>query len=140
MRRRIETQITAGNQANKLTMFFNSSSVRSGICRPDGAGELGGAGGYKDFAPDGAAANCRWQGGRTRPPKKAARQRRPTNRNAVAAFSPALPDAVGLRWVNAQNKYNSEVVVAWLRRNREIRKICEWNSGLDFGVVRVVRG
>jgi hypothetical protein len=27
---------------------------RSGICRPDGAGEFGGAGGYKDFAPDGA--------------------------------------------------------------------------------------
>jgi len=35
-------------------MEKNSSSVRSGICRPDGAGELGGAGGYKDFAPDGA--------------------------------------------------------------------------------------
>ena len=31
-----------------------SSSVRSGICSPDGARELGGAGGYKDFAPDGA--------------------------------------------------------------------------------------
>ena len=27
----------------------------SGIGRPDGAGEFGGAGGYKDFAPDGAA-------------------------------------------------------------------------------------
>ena len=27
----------------------------SGIGRPDGAWELGGAGGYKDFAPDGAA-------------------------------------------------------------------------------------
>ena len=25
------------------------------MCRPDGAGEWGGAGGYKDFAPDGAA-------------------------------------------------------------------------------------
>ena len=36
-------------------MEMNSSSVRSGICRPDGAGELRGAGGYKDFAPDGAA-------------------------------------------------------------------------------------
>jgi hypothetical protein len=34
---------------------MNSSSVRSGICRPDGAGEFGGVGGYKDFAPDGAA-------------------------------------------------------------------------------------
>jgi hypothetical protein len=31
-----------------------NSSVRSGICRPDGAGEFGGVGGYKDFAPDGA--------------------------------------------------------------------------------------
>ena len=28
-------------------------------CRPDGAGEWGGAGGYKDFAPDGAANNAR---------------------------------------------------------------------------------
>ena len=26
----------------------------TGICRPDGAGEWGGAGGYKDFAPHGA--------------------------------------------------------------------------------------
>ena len=34
---------------------MSSSSVRSGICRPDGAGEFGGVGGYKDFAPDGAA-------------------------------------------------------------------------------------
>ena len=34
---------------------MSSSSVRSGICRPDGAGEFGGMGGYKDFAPDGAA-------------------------------------------------------------------------------------
>ncbi len=32
-------------------MKRNSSSVRSGICRPDGAGEFGGVGGYKDFAP-----------------------------------------------------------------------------------------
>lgn len=30
------------------------SKLRRRICRPDGAGELGGAGGYKDFAPDGA--------------------------------------------------------------------------------------
>ncbi len=35
-------------------MEMNSSSVRSEICRPDGAGELGGVRGYKDFAPDGA--------------------------------------------------------------------------------------
>jgi hypothetical protein len=35
-------------------MKMNSSSVRSGICRPDGAGEICGVGGYKDFAPDGA--------------------------------------------------------------------------------------
>ena len=35
-------------------MEKNLSSVRSGICRPDGAGELDGVGGYKDFAPDGA--------------------------------------------------------------------------------------
>ena len=60
----------------------------SGICRPDGAGEWGGAG-YQDCAPDGAVAN----------------------RNAVAAFSPALADAVGLHWVNGQNETNSEGVV-----------------------------
>ena len=35
-------------------MEMNSSSVRSGICRPDGAGKFGGVGGNKDFAPDGA--------------------------------------------------------------------------------------
>jgi hypothetical protein len=29
-------------------------AVRKG-CRPDGVGKLGGVGGYKDFAPDGAA-------------------------------------------------------------------------------------
>jgi hypothetical protein len=37
---------------------------------------------------------------------------RRTNRNAVAASSPALTDAVGLRWVNGQNENNSEGVVA----------------------------
>lgn len=36
------------------------AAVRNGgrlqrLCRPDGAGEWGGVGGYKDFAPDGAA-------------------------------------------------------------------------------------
>jgi len=36
-------------------MEMNSSSVRSGICRPDEAGEFGGMGGFKDFAPDGDA-------------------------------------------------------------------------------------
>ena len=36
-------------------MEMNSSSVRSGICRPYGAGEWDRVGGYKDFAPDGAA-------------------------------------------------------------------------------------
>jgi len=41
---------------------------------------------------------------------------RRTNRNAVAAFSPALTDAVGLRWVNGQNENNSEGVVAAWRR------------------------
>jgi len=34
------------------------------------------------------------------------------NRNAVASFSPALSGEVGLRWVNGQNKSNSEEVVA----------------------------
>ena len=38
------------NQPTKII----SSSVRSGICRPDGAGEFFDAGFYKDFAPDGA--------------------------------------------------------------------------------------
>jgi hypothetical protein len=35
---------------------MNSSSVRSGIFRPDGAGEFCGRKLYKDFAPDGAEA------------------------------------------------------------------------------------
>lgn len=35
-------------------MEMNSSSVRRGICRPDGAGDLVGLIFYKDFAPDGA--------------------------------------------------------------------------------------
>jgi len=64
-------------------------------CRPDGAGEWGGAGGCKDFAPDGAAKPVRR-----------------TNRNAVAAFSPALTDGVGLRWVAMQNENKSEGVAA----------------------------
>ena len=42
-------------------MEMNSSSVRSGICRPEGAGEWGGAGGYKDFAPDGAVETVRFR-------------------------------------------------------------------------------
>ncbi|MEI9863781.1 MAG: hypothetical protein WDN00_04345 [Limisphaerales bacterium] len=50
-------------------------------CRPDGGWGIGGVGGYKDFAPDGAAANS----------------------NGVASFSPVLDDAGGLRWVNAQD-------------------------------------
>ena len=109
---------------------MNSSSVRSGICRPDGAGELGGAGGYKDFAPDGA-----FGGARLCPQDQSQRvdgRRRlkifcgvglrtccgwalpqpRSNRNAVAAFSPALADAVGLRWVNGQNENNSKGVAS----------------------------
>jgi hypothetical protein len=34
-------------------------SPKSKTCRPDGAGEWGGAGGYKDFAPDGAANDAK---------------------------------------------------------------------------------
>ena len=58
------------------------SSVRSGICRPDGAGDFGGVAGSKDFGPDGAT----------------------DNRNVVASFSAAdqtvaetrhLPPAAG---------------------------------------------
>ncbi len=62
-----------------------------------------------------------------------------SNRNAVAAFSPALADAVGLRWVNGQNEKNSEGVVA-AEANREIRQIRERESGFNFRVVLVVRG
>ena len=36
---------------------MDSSYVRSGICRPDGAGDLFGAGFYKDSAPDGVVAH-----------------------------------------------------------------------------------
>ncbi len=39
-----------------------------------------------------------------------------SNRNTVAAFSPALTDAVGLRWVSGQNENNSGGVVAGWRR------------------------
>lgn len=60
-----------------------------------------------------AAGRCH-----SRAPTNAERQLRPTNRNAVAAFSPALADAVGLRWVNGRNKNNSEGVVATQRRKR----------------------
>ena len=49
---------------------------------PTAAGEWGGAGGYKDFAPDGAA------------------NRRAEQPQRGWIFSPALTDAVGLRWVN----------------------------------------
>jgi hypothetical protein len=35
-----------------------------------------------------------------------------TNRDAVATFSPALADAVGLRWVNEENGNNAEGVVS----------------------------
>jgi hypothetical protein len=72
------------------------------LCRPDGAGELDGAGGYKDFAPDGAAE----RGSATRSSFDGSeafglfddvdrgdvlRLTEPrSNRNAAAAFSPAL--------------------------------------------------
>lgn len=37
----------------EAALEINSSSLRSGICRPDGAGEFGGVGRYKVFVPDG---------------------------------------------------------------------------------------
>jgi hypothetical protein len=49
-----------------------------------------GAGGYKDFAPDGAAANS----------------------NGVESFSPALADAIGLRRVRDEMADNSEGVAS----------------------------
>ena len=52
---RTERQPQRGDIFVESAMKMNSSSVRSGICRPDGAGEICGVGGYKDFAPDGAA-------------------------------------------------------------------------------------
>jgi hypothetical protein len=51
---RMERQPRRGDIFVEIKSNKVSSSVRSGICRPDGAGEWGGAGGYKDFAPDGA--------------------------------------------------------------------------------------
>lgn len=58
-----ERQPRRGDIFVESAMEMNSSSVRSGICRPDGAGELGGVRGYKDFAPDGAIFPVRitWQ-------------------------------------------------------------------------------
>ena len=44
----------AGRHLCSWATEINLSSVRSGICRPDGAGKFCGVGGYKDFAPDGA--------------------------------------------------------------------------------------
>ena len=35
--------------------FLMETGQNHELCRPDGAGEWGGAGGYKGFAPDGAA-------------------------------------------------------------------------------------
>ena len=48
-----ERQPQRGDIFVESAMKMKLSSVRSGICRPDGAGEFGGVGGYKDFAPDG---------------------------------------------------------------------------------------
>ena len=64
---------------------WERESVAAGWVRVEGNG----VGGYKDFAPNEAVAN----------------------RNAVAAFSPALADIVGLRWVTNTNGNNSEGVV-----------------------------
>ena len=93
-------------------------AVRStGICRPDGAGEWGGAVGGKDFAPDGAAANS----------------------NGVESFSPALAGAVGLRWVNGQN----ETTLKELWRQRQTAKDAKYANpkfGFSFRVFCVVRG
>jgi hypothetical protein len=52
----------------------------TGICRPDGVGDIGDVVGYKEFATDGARGN----------------------RNAAQFFSPTLADAVGLSWVNVR--------------------------------------
>jgi hypothetical protein len=46
-----------------FALFLMFSPLKHGLAtdlsRPDGAGELGGAGGYKDFAPDGAVGRGR---------------------------------------------------------------------------------
>lgn len=47
-------QSRRGDLFVESAMEMNSSSGRSGIGRPDGAGESGGADGYKNFGPDGA--------------------------------------------------------------------------------------
>jgi hypothetical protein len=113
-------------------MKMNSSSVRSGICRPDGAGELGGAGGYKDFTPDGAfgrsatvSAGPVAAGGWAEGVKNILR--RGFANVLRLGFAPAalLPQrgcsiqpSVGakrLRWVNGQNENNSEGVAAGRR-------------------------
>jgi len=56
-RRRISAP--AGRHLCSMARPRNPSSVRSGIFRPDGALNLSGLGGYKDFAPDGALACAR---------------------------------------------------------------------------------
>ena len=47
------------------------------------------------------------------------------NRNAVESFSPALDDAVGLRWVGWELENNPERVAADGKMNREIHQIRE---------------
>ncbi len=98
--------------------FLPVTTLNRLFYRPDGAGEWGGADGYKDFAPNGAGrARHSVRAGVANPRALVAigggqRTARPTNRDAVAAFSPALTDAVGLRWVNGQKENNSEGVEA----------------------------
>ena len=49
----------SGRHLCSLAIKIDSSSARSGICRPDGAGEFCGRKFYKDFAPDGAGPKPR---------------------------------------------------------------------------------
>ena len=66
-----------------------------------------------------------------------------SNRNAVAAFSPVLADAVGLRWVTIKNQNNSEGLVAVGRIKsggeraavQTLREVCgRWAIATAFGV------
>ena len=110
---------------NKVSSSVWWPCASTGICRPDGAGlprrsrtkagELGGAGGYKDFVPDGAFGQ----------PQRG------------CSIQPSV-GAQRLRWVNGQKENNSEGVEAG--GTAKYAKYANGNSGFIFRVFRVVRG
>ena len=73
----------------------DSSSVRSGICRPDGAWDLFGRKFYKDFAPDGARLE-----GRKRPPPTALLLAAPEGLKARQMIAQGKASLRATPWVN----------------------------------------